>query len=479
MNELVDLIDRHFSFLGAQRVPHLVPHLRRTMTMLAAEPRIRVLLQEERRAVESLHEDFDRGTQPVVAVLKQLRQRFAELVPEVDDTSKQCSLERIPNYDPWAGSFAAFDRVLESQPTQNVLAARPEGADRTLAAQLISILIKKLDQTQHARQGNLGDEVEQLRAEIHEQNNAQIERWRDYRDAVATAPGADLIYLERLLRNLGSNRFVSPTELEERSLSMTGRRYVSPASLESALSGEESSKESRRRIEHFEETVHRALASLHHGLRLRVGTVRSRLVVFERFKTRCEMHDRERLLVLAKTRPGEASTAKLSSKHPPRTKPEQRLTEELARYLFDNGLNPLTEVPIGNARADVLSGDRLYVEAKQYVKGNPAQYVLKGVSQTAHMVERLSSTNLRLDEAFLVVFRRGGKRLVMQTPVSIGTWMLHCLVVDLGEASESGNRAPEAVELTAAEIRAAALAPPAPRRTGARKVAHRNRRASH
>ncbi|TQF11417.1 hypothetical protein FJV41_34355 [Myxococcus llanfairpwllgwyngyllgogerychwyrndrobwllllantysiliogogogochensis] len=460
MHEIVDLIDRHFSFLKTQRIPHLLPRLRRTMDMLGAEPRIRTLLEEERRALERLHEDFDRRTQTVVEVLKQIRKRFVELVPEVDDASQPRPVDFASNSDPWFRTFAAFDAKLNPSSPLNVLAGRPNIGDRTQAAQLLWILTQKLNESRHARQGELGDEMEQLAAEINQQGNDQVERWRDYRDSVVAAPGADLAFLEYTLRAIGSNQVTQLTNLEERTLSMTGRRSLGTAILEPALSGEDSSDEGRRRAERFEEMLRQALESLHHGLRLRVGTVRSRLVVFERFKTRCEMHDRERLLGLAKLRSGETEEPQSSSQHHPRTKPEQRLTEELARYLYDNGLNPLTEVPIGNARADVLSADRLYVEAKQYIEGNPANYILKGVSQTAHMVERLSSTAYRLDEAFLVVFRRGGKRLVMQSPVTMGTWVLHCVVVDLGEASESGNRAPEAIELTADKIRSAALTSP-------------------
>jgi hypothetical protein len=72
---------------------------------------------------------------------------------------------------------------------------------------------------------------------------------------------------------------------------------------------------------------------LHHEVRARLGDIRSKLALFYRFKTRCEWYDRERLTE-------EAEKAKGSA--------ENRLTAELALFLFDQGLNPRVRARVSN-----------------------------------------------------------------------------------------------------------------------------------
>ncbi len=50
-------------------------------------------------------------------------------------------------------------------------------------------------------------------------------------------------------------------------------------------------------------------------------------------------------------------------------------------YLFDHGLNPLTQPLVGSIRPDLLDAHSqfsFYVEAKQYIKANPG-YLLEGM----------------------------------------------------------------------------------------------------
>jgi hypothetical protein len=56
---------------------------------------------------------------------------------------------------------------------------------------------------------------------------------------------------------------------------------------------------------------------------------------------------------------------------------EDRLTVELARFLFDQGLNPLTKPLIGGLEPDLLDSSvpsAFYVEAKQYVGSAPLHH---------------------------------------------------------------------------------------------------------
>jgi hypothetical protein len=157
----------------------------------------------------------------------------------------------------------------------------------------------------------------------------------------------------------------------------------------------------------------------------RIGTVRSLRAVVERFKVRAEWHDRERLRILG----GEPQRG------------EARLRDELARYLFDAGLNPITEVVLGNVRADIVAvaPPTLYVEAKQYEQ-NPGKVVKDGIKQIWDTAGRRSEEPYGIREAFLVVFRRGGRRIQLPDQVRGFAITVHLVLIDIGDAAQTGSR---------------------------------------
>jgi hypothetical protein len=146
-----------------------------------------------------------------------------------------------------------------------------------------------------------------------------------------------------------------------------------------------------------------AVARLVLELNGRIGTVRSRLAMVDRYKARCEWHDRERLFELA----AEATGAR-----------ESALRDEMALYLFDNGLDPISEASIGShSRADVFHAaphDSFLLEAKQYSDGASLTAALRGAfRQALDTAGNLRGSGYEADEAFIVLFRRGGPRAIL------------------------------------------------------------------
>jgi hypothetical protein len=152
------------------------------------------------------------------------------------------------------------------------------------------------------------------------------------------------------------------------------------------------------------------------------------LALVNRFKLRCEWHDRERLLVVADdTRlPGG---------------PEDRLTAELARYLFDAGLSPLTKPLAGGLQPDLLDPTAsFYVEAKQYSASSARASIVKAVAQVIDTVGRLRGGPYAVDEAFCVIFRRDGPYYDLPQVLQTETYRLQLVLIDLAPASEAGRR---------------------------------------
>jgi hypothetical protein len=183
-------------------------------------------------------------------------------------------------------------------------------------------------------------------------------------------------------------------------------------------------------------------------LRRRLYTVRSRLGVLQRFKARCEWHDRERLRRLA----DDAQQAKRFAEHV--------LRDELTRYLFDQGLNPLAEAVLGaSSRADVFDpslGPSFYVEAKQYRDRAAVDPRLRAAfRQALDTVGNIPGSGYTIDEAFIVLFRRSGPRVLLPTePFMAEGLRWHFVLINIAEASEDASQNTETpVEYSAESLR--------------------------
>jgi hypothetical protein len=198
--------------------------------------------------------------------------------------------------------------------------------------------------------------------------------------------------------------------------------------------------------------IHRAAQLLALDLRRRLYTTRSRLGVVLRYKARCEWHDRPRLRRLA----DDASEAKRS--------PEHALRDEMTLYLFDQGLNPLSEAVLGaSSRADVFdpsTGPSFYVEAKQYADRTAIESQLRSAfRQALDTVGNLPGSGYAIDEAFIVLFRRGGPRAVLpRDPFEADGIRWYCILINIAESSVDASQNRETPEeYTARELRAILL----------------------
>lgn len=450
--ELAALLDRQFSFLLEQQGSDLLRELRRTLEMLERDPRFSVLLEEERQELRATLSASRTLQAKTVARAVSVRRRFTETTPALDDSRaprpESLTLE-------WLRSLAAFDATAGFEKLPILFG---QESDQTVAAQLIEILRLKFadgrrclasgeptQEDQHPELNDLQQELLDLRVEYSR-------AWRRLHDHARTAPGTALQYLERCVEVLSSPRLTAPPGDFQELMTLAHPSWPLPVDdqiLYGQHGGRPADAEGLNRVA---DGVRQALQRLLHGLRLRIGTVRSVNAVFERFKNRCEMHDRDRLRDLASLRDAARNNGSLG-----RTRAEQALTVELARYLFDQGLNPLTEVPVGVHRADVVEPDRLYVEAKQYSRQNPRSYLLQGTRQVFEMMGRLQASRYRLSEAFFVVFRLAGPLCVFPQEVRFEGWTLRPFVVDLAPAKVSGSRAVRRLQFTEQEIRLGAI----------------------
>lgn len=211
-------------------------------------------------------------------------------------------------------------------------------------------------------------------------------------------------------------------------------------------------EKARRDVERVEQALRREVRRVCGDLRRRVGSSRSRVALVNAYALRCSWYDAPAMAELAK---------KLASK----TQKEDPLSDHLARFLFDYGLRPLTRAMVGRLVPDIIDPSpspmstdlgipepAFYVEAKQFIdKAGARKAVRDGSRQIWSSADRIRK-RYSLDEAFLVVFRRGGPLLRFPDSVTSGTLTVRPVLVDVAGGTSSGSRQGEVIHVKPEEI---------------------------
>lgn len=178
------------------------------------------------------------------------------------------------------------------------------------------------------------------------------------------------------------------------------------------------------------------------GIRSRLTGTLSLHNAMNRYKLRCQAYDATALRRLVQDS----------------ARPEDRLVEHVARFLFDQGLAPLLWPQFANLEADILqppSGENrwsVYIEAKQYVNTN-TRYIRQGFWEMEDHLVRLSGSPYAPREGFYVIFRRGGAQYRCPAVVTVSNISVYPIVIDIAEPDVSGSRQAAApIALTVADL---------------------------
>ena len=446
LEPVVELLDRQFAFLGRQTGADFIWQLPQLLEVLDGEPRLANHLADIRdETMAFLKRKLD-DDGAFVEQAAGLRDQLALRAAEVDDSD----MERpAPGHGDlqYRFSFAHFDLVAsgEDSPVRGIPLERTGFEDDSRSGLLVAILKAKLthlrtgvdmetgggvpDQHQRPDLMDLERRVGNLERAQHHWHRGLIARQR-------ILPGAALVALEHTveLANPTPTVIVSEDDFDAfaNQMFVMAVEGVVPLLDKALFRGGLSAQEQSQ----FELLIVRLRAHgerLYEDLRRRIGTVRSHRALVQRFKNRCEWHDRDRLRALAT----DSST------------PEDDLAAEFARWLFDQGLSPLTKARTGGLEPDILDPSlkpTVYVEAKRYRSSSHARGDIRnGVQQVHDTVARLLGTPYEVDEAFLVVFREAGPRYALPESIPGEAWTVYPVLIDIAPAESSGSRQRERV----------------------------------
>jgi hypothetical protein len=449
VDPIVELLDRQVEFLlGQEEDADFLVQVEPFLRALRSEPRLALHLEDLRSEVlDSIRvmEEIDAELTPELVAL---RRELVELAPALDDSDAVRAGGQAPDLS-FEHTLAFFDEYLAAPAPQ----VKTDGSGGH-AGTLIGILQSKGMSYDKAHEKETAGETESeadardaLRDWRHRLGNLDARhnhgvRWLRLR--MRTSAGLALLKLEQVPAELNPEPRKVTSQEDFRAMAEATLKWVMSTGrvLYQAAAGERLDDVGKSTLVEQTRELRKGATRLHEELRHRVGTTRSRLALVERFKARCEWHDRARLEVVADSGPGKA---------------EDRLTAEFARYLFDQGLSPLTKPPTGGLEPDLLDPHAsFYVEAKQYKRSARSELV-RSVGQVLDTVGRLQGSAFAVEEAFVVVFRRGGPRYVLPPLLEAESYRIHLVLVDIAPPQESGARQQQRpVVLKAQEFFAAA-----------------------
>lgn len=403
LGDATEVLNRRFAFLREQAGAALVVHLPSYLDLITCDTRIAPYTQELKTEADALRSEFAKHCELVATEARGLK----DALPP-----GKLLGANLPY------TLKSFDEISAQQDFMpGVVVAYRDSEDHSDAAKLIARLLAN---------GGGPDTAELESRHQRAFRRFKLREWR--------CPGHAIRRLTFLTAQLNPRPIVLQAaddgEIDENTLRPYG---IVPDLFRKAIwqHVEEKSMEAAH-LRDALSLVAADVALVHGELCDRIGGTMSRLALVNRFKRRCEWYDASRMRELAET--AEAVSRK-----------EALFTDELARFLFDAGLEPVTEFTAGSVRLDIVeSGTRgrgLYVEAKQYGLGESATSKAKqALRQVRSTAGRLRGSPYEVREAFVVMFRRGGPLFELPAVFETHDIRVHFVTVDLAPTSEAGSK---------------------------------------
>lgn len=415
LDDAIELVARQTAFLLRQEAEAVFVQLRPYLEALQSDPRVSAVLTEFASDAAVALERFQRSDTETIAQLLEIRRELTKIAPDLDD-----ALRPEPEEPPIERELRHFDEFAEKP--LGIAFPFSAGAveDSSTTRHLLEILDHKLPREPRFRE---------LRTSLVEVGAAHAHAFQEFLLAGRTLPGVALIRLLRFAMSVNPQ----PTPVDDRldpiqhlwaimqrqgglDLQLVRKAIFSP--------GDFYSSHDERELEQLVIRAKEAAERLSEDLQRNLLRTRSHRTLIHRFKLRTESYDRDRLREMTEGT----------------SNPENRLANELARYLFDVGLTPMLSPKVGGLRPDFLdrgAGWTFYVEVKQYKDHDGALDAARdGARQVWDTASVLKSFGLR--EAFLVIFRRSGPYLEVPEEIRADGIVIYPVVVAIADAAESG-----------------------------------------
>ena len=429
LTDSVEQLDRlHDFFATTRRDEDVFAELHRFVECLQADTRLGSIFNELVLECMARFERMRAADEMAAGELLRLRQEVTAVFDELND-------EPDPEGHPLKGrySLARFDEMAAQPSSMKFSRLARDMDDDSLTAAMTQILRSRME-NRFGHERLYGGEEESIEGSF-------MRRLRNVEMGFTHARKDWLLYdrthgASSALRLLGVAAFLNPVpeELGTDLLGFVNKAWAEMSNPYAELRDKTFGESTRRAFAMTPDTEAKLIEDLrtegrraYEEIRRRLLSRRSHRALVLRFAQWVQLYERDEMYDLAQANPG---------------KVEDELTKQLARFLFEAGLNPLTNANVGTTKPDLLDPTTrwtFYVEAKQYQE-RPAHAVKKAVAQIADTLLRLRALPNGVREAFLVVFRVGGRLVEMPEELVYEGVRIWPILVDIAPPTETGSR---------------------------------------
>jgi hypothetical protein len=419
--------------------PLFLLRVRRLVEITQADPLLERCMREAIERADRGAAEFTRRDEALRADLRALRADLERDFPFLAD-----AIGRKEGEEAYEDSLAQFDDLdLERRPRGTPM---DPGEDGALTEALADVLVA-VGHRVVAERGKDSEEAQAAKRRALRLRRVRAALFEDIQDFGVGDPGAVWVLVNRTIEHFRRTEIdidgMEPNQLlrlmfHEAPVRETIRK-VMYRSGSPPMFGDTPTAEDRSRFKNIREVTSERLQLLKADVLWQLNTKVSREWVIRRYVERSVRLRAEELRQLIRRQ----------------KKPEETLVAEAAGYLFDQGLDVWTEVTIGAQRLDLVGKPgpgAFVVEAKIYrnpSKGKDA--VRTGLNQLWSYATTLEPT-LSTIEGFLLVYRLGGRKLVLPPWVVKNGRRFAIVHVELGKAKDTGHNAPPAMPVAPTDI---------------------------
>lgn len=418
----LELLDRKFRFLMETQYTFFYLELERFVTFLAENELVRDIANKLKREVEERKATYQ-------SELKQARERACQLKGRLQAVHPETADQEGDYY-----TFAEFDLLVSvEQPIVIPKFQEKSLRDDSEVKKLIDVLCSKLatleDQIKYGKfsitiDNELTNDIDELRRE----QEFNFKKWFNFNK---TSSGRALTDLE--------------SEVSEINPHPKDPRYFLIKHFDQGL-GDRTYSDTEQHKYSFNDKDKAAFSLLrekarrvYEGIRQEIGATRLRSQLLDRYATRCKLYNREAIRI---------KLAEMNESAPKREELEHGVTQDLALYLYDQGITTAYRHRVANRELDLVDLDGknpMVIEVKAYKRGEDKLRLRDGIYQLYDYLSFLDS-HLHLNEGYYLYFRVGGPIIRFEdNPIRLGGFVIHPVLVDLGESKETGSRSKEPI----------------------------------
>lgn len=436
MEDFIQSLNRKLTYLQSLKGRDKIRQGRVFIDDLYRNPRSKAVINDIKSSTEAKLMELAEFDRSLYAELKSIKDEFVRRAPDFDDTDMTEPQPGGPIRD-YETSFAFFELGLDEKAERQTIPMMVSSFDdRTNFCMISNILFGKIANAMNGYVPATGqiDEVAQredlsdLRKRLNKIKTAHTHQHRKFIDHKLTNAGPAMFTMENMYEE------ANPEPYDYDALTPEDHRYKLSRALhghgdvlaKAMYTSDHLTVDEEREISALADFIDDAATRIHDEIVSKLGSQLSNIALLERYKSRCEWHARLELHRIAVAR----------------GKAEDKLADNLALWLFDQGMNPLTRSKAAGLEPDLLDPStrfNLYVEAKQYSQAKKP-YIIQGVAQMIDTIGRLHGTPYEVKEGFYVVYRLGGPRYVLPKVLNIGEWTIYPVLIDIAGSKVSGSR---------------------------------------